>query len=252
MAGGIAGPSVGSVFAIARHVQPGLEEFVAQREHPRELRRAGRLPLRRRRLLQVAVVGMQSAGAQPGRQHQRAVEPRRLRPGRDARAVHPDIEVEEHVDDHVGGGGRPAQGGDRTGIVGDGREPHVRKGPHERHEPGGVRPHGLRGEEHVFRAGTGRHLGLRDGRRLAPGDTQARLERHDLRELVGLDMRSQPLRRAHARDHPSQVLLHTVRKHEQRGRDDFGLVGQLEAGVGGQGVGVRIGHAGGGIGGIAR
>ena len=75
-----------------------------------------------------------------------------------------------------------------------------------------------------------RHLGLGDGRGLAARDAEARLQRDQLRQLVGLEVRPQSLRAARQGDHAPEVFLDAVGEYQQCGRRGGGLVSEPHPG----------------------
>ena len=186
----------------ARHRQPRGEQFCAQVCHRRISPLAGRATLRSVALMQLSVVGVQTAGANAGQRTHRLIQRRRFRPGRDARARLADIEVEQDFRHDARRGRRAAQRRQRLRRVRQRRELRRRKCPHQLKKAPDVRPHRLQREQHVSSSSRRREFRFGDGRTLEFCDPQGQLANDELRELVRLDVRTKEDWVADPRDHP--------------------------------------------------
>ena len=152
------------------------------------------------------------------------------------------IDVEQHFDGPAGGGGRPGKRSDRFGVIGDRGEASPGKPLHQLHETADVRSNGLVGQQYVRRAATGRHLGLRDGGALEPGDATRQLQADQFRHLMRFHVGTQPLDASGQGDHAPEVFLDAIGINQQRGGRNLGGVadGEPDRGIRGHGSGCGV------------
>ena len=166
-------------------------------------------------IVNVSVIGVQSAGAQARHRSHATIELNRRRPGLDAAPMLPAIDIEQDGEPCSIGNKRLRQLPRRRFVIHQRCELGLRILPRELHHARDVRPHRLIREQHIRRATRRRHLRLRDGRALELRDAQLELKPDHLRHLVRLHVRPQPRHAARDGNHAPDIFLHALRINEQ-------------------------------------
>ena len=207
-----------------RHRETGCEKRVAQGPDgfKREVTGAG--AFEQIALVEVSVVGVESAELEPVGGVDLAYQCRGGVTGKDAGSGLTDVQIDEQCESELGTGGGESEFRHDGGCITKGRETGLWKRLDQAEQTRNRGAHRLRSQEDIRDSGGGGYFGLGDGGHFALRNTESKLERKDLWEFVGFNVRTQTARVAGHSHHPAQVFLNALYVQYERRRRYVGLV----------------------------